>query len=97
MKHRKLLKKILFSSKNVKFTDFVHLVEAFGFHLSRIKGSHHMFTHPEVDELVNLQEVNGHVLRDRQIPEFKKIGPRISTNYHELVLFFCPQITQIDW
>ena len=35
------------------------LVEAFGFHLSRTHGSHHIFAHPEVPELVNLQEVKG--------------------------------------
>ncbi len=35
------------------------LVQAFGFHLSRVNGSHHIFVHPEVQELINLQEVNG--------------------------------------
>ena len=31
----------------------------FGFRLQRINGSHHIFAHPEVSELVNLQDVNG--------------------------------------
>jgi predicted RNA binding protein YcfA (HicA-like mRNA interferase family) len=35
------------------------LVEAFGFHLSRVSGSHHIFTHPKVPELVNLQNQKG--------------------------------------
>jgi predicted RNA binding protein YcfA (HicA-like mRNA interferase family) len=35
------------------------LVEALGFKLARVNGSHHIFTHPGVAELVNLQEVNG--------------------------------------
>ena len=73
MKNRKLLQKILSrSNKNVKFTDFVQLVEAFGFHLSRIKGSHHIFTHPEVNELVNLQEVNGQA-KPYQIKQFLEL------------------------
>ena len=29
------------------------------FRLSRVKGSHHIFVHPEIEELVNLQEVSG--------------------------------------
>ena len=35
------------------------IVKAFGFRLSRIKGSHHIFVHPQVRELVNLQNVGG--------------------------------------
>ncbi len=31
----------------------------FGFQLDRINGSHHIFVHPEIPELVNLQDVNG--------------------------------------
>jgi len=37
----------------------VALAEAFGFHLSRVKGSHHIFAHPGIPELVNLQNVGG--------------------------------------
>lgn len=33
--------------------------QGFGFHLSRVSGSHHIFAHPHVRELVNLQNVNG--------------------------------------
>ena len=57
-KHR-LLEKILASSKNVQFSDMTSLVEAFGFRLSRINGSHLIFVHPEISELVNLQEHKG--------------------------------------
>ena len=72
MKPRKLLQKILSGSRNIKFTDFIHLVEAFGFHLSRIKGSHHMFVHPDVDELVNIQDVNGEA-KPYQIKQFLEL------------------------
>ncbi len=30
--------------------EFVSLVKAFGFTLSRINGSHHIFTHPDIPE-----------------------------------------------
>lgn len=44
---------------NVSFSDMRQLVEAFGFGLRRTSGSHHVFVHPEVRELLNLQEVRG--------------------------------------
>ncbi len=59
MNKRKLLFKALSSPNNLPFKEMVVLVEAFGFRLSRINGSHHLFTHPEISELINLQEKNG--------------------------------------
>jgi predicted RNA binding protein YcfA (HicA-like mRNA interferase family) len=35
------------------------LVESLGFRLVRVNGSHHIFTHPGIPELVNLQDVDG--------------------------------------
>ena len=69
---KKLLAKVIFGSKNVRFSDMVKLVESFGFHLSRVNGSHHIFTHPDIPELVNLQEVNGQV-KPYQIRQFLKL------------------------
>ncbi|HEY7415004.1 MAG TPA: type II toxin-antitoxin system HicA family toxin, partial [Ktedonobacteraceae bacterium] len=59
MDKRKLLAKALAGSKNISFHEMVALVETFGFRLSRINGSHHIFVHPQIPELVNLQEKNG--------------------------------------
>jgi predicted RNA binding protein YcfA (HicA-like mRNA interferase family) len=59
MNKRKLLKKILAGSKNIRFDDFVALVEAFGFRQARTNGSHHIFEHPNLPELVNLQNKKG--------------------------------------
>mgnify|MGYP003394637344 CR=1 FL=1 len=59
MKKQKLLEKLLRGSKNVRFDELVAVVEAFGFHLSRVNGSHHIFTHPQIPELVNLQNQKG--------------------------------------
>jgi predicted RNA binding protein YcfA (HicA-like mRNA interferase family) len=56
---RKLLAKALTGSKNLRFSEAVRLAGAFGFRLSRVKGSHHVFVHPTLRELVNLQEVGG--------------------------------------
>lgn len=39
----------------------INLLEAFGFALDRINGSHHIFIHPEIEEIINLQNVKGQV------------------------------------
>jgi predicted RNA binding protein YcfA (HicA-like mRNA interferase family) len=61
MKKRKLLEKILAGSKNIRFAEATALAEAFGFRLDRINGSHHIFVHPNVPELINLQDVKGKI------------------------------------
>jgi predicted RNA binding protein YcfA (HicA-like mRNA interferase family) len=61
MKKRKLLEKMLASSKNIRFAEATALAEAFGFKLDRISGSHHIFIHPDIPELINLQDVKGKV------------------------------------
>jgi predicted RNA binding protein YcfA (HicA-like mRNA interferase family) len=65
----KLLAKILSGSKNIQFDEFVILVEAFGFHLARINGSHHIFQHPTIAEQLNLQNKNGQA-KSYQIKQF---------------------------
>ena len=66
MKKRKLLQKIIISQQNVKFNDMLTLLEAFGFKLSRISGSHYVFVHPELIENINLQNVGGSEILSNQ-------------------------------
>jgi len=54
-----LLQKALASPVNLRFEEACALARAFGFHLSRVSGSHHIFVHPSVRELLNLQDVRG--------------------------------------
>jgi len=72
MNRRKLLKKILDGSKNIRFSDMISLAEGFGFSLDRVSGSHHIFMHPGVRELVNLQNVGGQA-KPYQIRQFLKL------------------------
>jgi len=72
MNKRKILEKALAGSKNIRFNDMVTLVEAFGFRLSRTSGSHHIFIHPQVRELVNLQNVDGQA-KPYQIRQFLRL------------------------
>jgi hypothetical protein len=59
VKPRKLLQKALSSPANLRFDEAWGLARAFGFHLSRVNGSHHIFARAGVRELVNLQEIGG--------------------------------------
>ena len=72
MKSRKLLKKIIGGSRNIRFVDMCRLIEAFGFTLARVSGSHHIFSHPNIRELVNIQDVGGQA-KPYQIRQFLKL------------------------
>jgi predicted RNA binding protein YcfA (HicA-like mRNA interferase family) len=75
MKKSKLLQKALTSPRNVRFKEMVALVEAFGFRLSRVKGSHHIFVHPDVRELINIQDVGGQA-KPYQVRQLLKLVER---------------------
>ncbi len=75
MSKQKLLKKILAGSKNTRFDEMVALVEAFGFQLARVSGSHHIFVPPTADELVNLQNVKGQA-KPYQVRQFLRLVER---------------------
>lgn len=72
MKKEKLLKKILSSPENVRFGDLVSLAEAYGFRLTRVSGSHHIFNHPDKAELLNLQNYKGKA-KPYQIRQFLRL------------------------
>jgi HicA toxin of bacterial toxin-antitoxin, len=44
---------------NVAFGDLCGLAEKLGFELRRVSGSHHVFVHPDISELVNLESIRG--------------------------------------
>ncbi len=56
-KYEKLIHRILRGSSdaNIAFSDLVNLLKHFGFDL-RIKGSHHIFRKPGIEEKPNLQK-----------------------------------------
>jgi len=72
---RTLLRRALTSPQSLRFREAVVLTEAFGFRLSRVRGSHHVFVHPGVRELVNLQDVSGQA-KAYQIRQVLKIVER---------------------
>ena len=75
MRRRKLLRRLLSSPRNVAFTDLRYLMEGFGFQLARVRSSHHIFSHPDVPELINIQEVDGQA-KPYQVRQFLKLVER---------------------
>jgi hypothetical protein len=80
---KKLLKRLSQGAlRNVSFSDIIGLVEGFGFRLERVSGSHHIFIHPEIPELLNLQEVNGQA-KPYQIRQFLRLVERYNLKLEE--------------
>jgi predicted RNA binding protein YcfA (HicA-like mRNA interferase family) len=83
MKRKKLLKWLSEGHLgNVVFGDIVTMVEGFGFRLVRTSGSHHIFSHPDVAELVNLQDVKGEA-KPYQIRQFLRLVEKYDLRLEE--------------
>ena len=60
MRPRKLLERLSSGSfANVSFKDAINLARGLGFEIVRISGSHHILKHPDVPEVLNLQNERG--------------------------------------
>jgi hypothetical protein len=66
---KKLLQKIVNNPKNIKFNDFVAIVESFGFIKLRAKGSHIIFFNSLINEMINIQNFKGQA-KPYQIKQF---------------------------
>jgi len=83
VKRKKLLKRLSKGHlRNVAFGDVVTMVEGFGFRLVRTSGSHHIFSHPDVAELVNLQDVKGEA-KPYQIRQFLRLVEKYNLRLEE--------------
>jgi len=70
VRKRKLLERALSNPQNVRFQEFVTLLEAFGFQLARTRGSHHIFVHPLVSEIISIQPKEGGRAKPYQLRQF---------------------------
>ncbi len=82
MSARKTLQRVLSGPKNIRFEEMVGLVEGFGFRRARISGSHHIFTHSAIPELVNLQNVHGQA-KPYQVRQFMKLVEKYNLSLTE--------------
>ena len=69
MNKEKLFQQILNNQKNVKYSDFVIILEAFKFYLTRSEGSHSIYKNKTIPEIINIQNVNGEA-KPYQIKQF---------------------------
>ena len=69
MNKMKLLARIRNSQKNVKYSDFISLLNAFGFYYVRTNGSHNIYHNDNVPKNVNVQDNKGQA-KPYQVQQF---------------------------
>jgi len=83
MNRKELLRRISRdNTHNVKFNEFQHLIEGFGFSLRRIAGSQHIFTRAGIRGYLNLQPKRGEV-SDYQVSQFLKLIEKYNLKLEE--------------
>ena len=82
MNKKKLFQQILNNQKNVKYNDFVVILEAFGFNRSRSEGSHSIYRNEAVTEIINIQNVNGEA-KPYQIKQFFSLVEKYNLRMEE--------------
>lgn len=80
---KKLLQRVVAGHlQNVAFRDLQSLVDAFGFQLMRIDGSHHIYAHERIAEQLNLQALAGEA-KAYQIRQFLRLVERYDLRMKE--------------
>ena len=69
IKPSKLYAKLLASRTSMRFRDFQRILDAFGFELDRINGSHHQYKHPLANRPLSVQP-KGNMAKPYQIDQF---------------------------
>lgn len=69
VKPAKLYARLLESRTSMRFRDFQRVLEAFGFLLDRVNGSHHQYRHPKVPRPLSIQP-KGNEAKPYQIDQF---------------------------
>ena len=83
MRTKRLLERLARGSlRNVAFSDFISLVKACGFQLVLTSGSHQIFVHPDISELLNVQNVGGQA-KPYQIRQFLPLVERYNLKLEE--------------
>lgn len=72
-KKDKLYARIRNSQKNVRFQDFQALLVYFGFQLIRTRGSHYLYQHPQLEEVMNIQQMKDGRAKSYQVRQFLKL------------------------
>ncbi len=70
---QRVFRKLISGSLDIRFDDFVLVSEHFGFVLDRVQGSHHVFVHPEIPELLSVQPRKDGKAKPYQLRQFLKL------------------------
>ena len=72
-KHEKLIQRILSGRQDTSllFSELIDLLRALGFSM-RVKGSHHIFTSDDIDEIINIQP-DGSKAKAYQVKQIRDI------------------------
>jgi predicted RNA binding protein YcfA (HicA-like mRNA interferase family) len=73
VKKQKLFQKLLNSPRNILFNEFTTILEAFGFKFRHVTGSHHVYKHPDVADLLSIQPGKDGKAKPYQIRQFLKL------------------------
>lgn len=65
----KLYERLLTSRTSMRFRDFQRILDAFGFVLDRVNGSHHQYKHPLAGRPLSVQP-KGNMAKPYQIDQF---------------------------
>ncbi len=72
VKPSKLFARLVASPQSMRFRDFQRVLEAFGFTLDRINGSHHQYKHPLATRPLSIQP-KGNMAKPYQVDQFLDI------------------------
>lgn len=73
VKKQKLYQRLINNQKNVNFNDLLTILNAFGFTLERVTGSHHIFSHPSVSQAVSVQPDHGNQAKAYQVKQLLRL------------------------
>ena len=75
----KTLQQMRASAANVHFSDLTSLLRSLGFTLDRVNGSHHIYVHPKVKGIVNIQNCGGKA-KSYQVKQVLKLIEKYGIN-----------------
>ncbi len=68
--------------QNTKFSEVKLILDAYGFTLARVSGSHHIYTHKDIAEIINIQKV-GNEAKPYQIRQILQLIERHNLEHEE--------------
>ncbi len=73
VKKQKLYQKLINNQQNVRFSDFVTIVTAFGLTRSRVTGSHHIYSHADLPQSIAIQPDHNNQAKPYQVRQFLRL------------------------